>query len=205
MDSSSFEAWFAMDAAGIAGRLVTALRTRGLTVSFAESCTGGKLAAAVTAVPGASAVFELGVVTYSDQAKHAVLGVPEELLNEHGAVSAECVRAMSLGIQSLAGSDASVAVSGIAGPDGGSEHKPVGTVWIGVACAKSLGESVRKRVSAEARPSGRIASPTEIPAPRTDVELAAVCIHFDGGRESVRDQAVRAAMALLLVAIGEQP
>lgn len=203
MESASFGAWFAMDAAGIAARTVAALRHRGFTVAFAESCTGGLVSAALTSVPGSSDVFALGVVAYSNAVKTSVLGVAEPVIAEHGAVSAECVRAMSLGVQSLAGSDAAVAVSGIAGPDGGTADKPVGTVWIGVACAKSLGEHVRRQVSGTREPAENKPAPPHQRAAET--EVAAVCIHFDGGRASVRDQAVRAAMALLLVAMGEQP
>lgn len=207
MDSGTFDAWFSLGTGELARRAVLALKSRHHTVALAESCTGGLVASALTSVPGSSGVFSLGVVTYSNESKVAVLGVPEDVLEKFGAVSAECVRAMSLGVQGLAGSDASVAVSGIAGPDGGTADKPVGTVWIGVACAKSLGESVRKRVAHEARPSGRIPARLGEVAkgPTPDVELAAVCIQFDGGRESVREQSVRAALSLLLVAIGEQP
>ncbi|RLA61009.1 MAG: hypothetical protein DRQ78_09040 [Epsilonproteobacteria bacterium] len=102
------------------------------TVSFAESCTGGRIAAAFTAISGASAVLNGSCVTYSDEIKHIWLGVSYEILKEYGAVSSECVSQMLKGIQKLAESDYAIAVSGIAGPTGGSDEKPVGTVYIGI-------------------------------------------------------------------------
>lgn len=104
----------------------------GLKVTLAESCTGGGVAAALTDVPGISAVFERSFVTYSNAAKHAELGVPEHLLEAHGAVSPEVVEAMARGAAMRAGTDLALSVSGIAGPGGGTEDKPVGLVWFGV-------------------------------------------------------------------------
>jgi len=111
-------------------RLVHELQTRNKTFSCAESCTGGLIASEITKVPGASEVFPGGIVSYSNQIKHRLLGVPEETLNTYGAVSEQTVRAMLSGIIDVMQSDYAVAVTGIAGPDGGSEDKPVGTVWI---------------------------------------------------------------------------
>lgn len=105
----------------------------GLKLSLAESCTGGMIAQRVTAVPGSSAWFLEGAVTYSNAAKVRQLGVSKELLEKHGAVSSEVAEAMALGIRSRSGSDLSLAVTGIAGPDGGTEEKPVGTVFISLA------------------------------------------------------------------------
>jgi len=102
------------------------------TVSFAESCTGGRIAAAFTAVSGASAVLNGSVVSYSNDIKYYWLGVEKEVIESFGAVSAECVSQMLEGIQKFADSDYALAVSGIAGPSGGTELKPVGTVYIGV-------------------------------------------------------------------------
>ncbi len=99
-----------------------------LTLAVAESCTGGLVGKLLTDVPGSSAAFLLSAVTYADQAKQDVLSVDPALLAEHGAVSEECARAMAEGVRDLAGSDLSVAVTGIAGPEGGSTEKPVGTV-----------------------------------------------------------------------------
>jgi len=106
------------------------LLQRSMKVTAAESCTGGGIAAAITNVAGSSAWFDLGVVTYSNQMKTAQLSVPDALLQEHGAVSEAVVRAMLSGVLELSGADIGVAVSGIAGPGGGSAEKPVGTVYI---------------------------------------------------------------------------
>jgi len=109
------------------------LLEKGLTVTTAESCTGGLVAAALTRIPGISAVLREAVVTYANEAKAARLGVPEDLLERHGAVSAEVVGAMARGAAERAGARLALAVSGIAGPDGGTPDKPVGLVWFGVA------------------------------------------------------------------------
>lgn len=105
------------------------------TISFAESCTGGRLAAAFTSVGGASDVFDGSVVSYSNEIKQAWLGVTQQTLEKYGAVSSQCVEEMLRGITTLTEtirSDYALAVSGIAGPTGGTETKPVGTVYIGV-------------------------------------------------------------------------
>lgn len=102
------------------------------TLSLAESCTGGSLAARLTLLPGASAYFMGSVVAYSNDLKIKALHVPAELIRDHGAVSREVVIAMLDGILDLTGSDFALAVSGIAGPAGGSPDKPVGTVWGGI-------------------------------------------------------------------------
>lgn len=106
------------------------LRAQGATLTTAESCTGGLIASMLTRVPGSSDAFHAGFVTYADDIKHSVLGVPEETLAEHGAVSEEVVRAMATGALEAARADHVIAVSGVAGPGGGSEEKPVGTVWL---------------------------------------------------------------------------
>lgn len=111
------------------GRMLAA---GGKTVSAAESCTGGTIAALFTSVPGSSEYFLGSVTSYANSVKTGILGVPEEIIADHGAVSSECVAAMAEGIRRITGSDFSVATSGIAGPGGGSDAKPVGTVWIGV-------------------------------------------------------------------------
>lgn len=108
-------------------------RETGMTLSLAESCTGGLVAGRITAIPGSSAYFLLGAVTYSNDAKERLLGVSPELLAEKGAVSAEVAKAMARGARKLAGSDLALAVTGIAGPDGGNSDKPVGTVYIALA------------------------------------------------------------------------
>lgn len=113
--------------------IVHLLSERGETVSTAESCTGGLIASTITDVPGSSAVFQRGYVTYANEAKMALLGVPVEMLEAHGAVSDEVVRAMAEGCLERSGADHALAVSGIAGPSGGSADKPVGTVHVAVA------------------------------------------------------------------------
>ncbi len=96
---------------------------------MAESCTGGLITDRLTDIPGSSAFLERGVVTYSNAAKTALLGVPETVIREHGAVSAETARLMAEGVRKSAGTDLGLAVTGIAGPSGGTEAKPVGTVY----------------------------------------------------------------------------
>ena len=108
----------------------------GKTVSTAESCTGGSISAMFTSVPGSSEYFLGSVTSYANSVKSGVLGVPEEIIAKYGAVSSECVAEMAEGVRRITGSDFSVATSGIAGPGGGSEAKPVGTVWIGVSSPK---------------------------------------------------------------------
>lgn len=110
--------------------LAALLLARGEQLAVAESCTGGLIAAACTELPGCSAWFERGVVTYSNRAKHELLGVPAALLAAQGAVSEACVRSMAEGLLARAPVQHTLAVSGIAGPAGGSPEKPVGTVWI---------------------------------------------------------------------------
>lgn len=110
-----------------------ALKQKGLTVATAESCTGGSVAARITSVPGSSEYFKGAIVAYANEVKTNLLGVSEKLLAEYGAVSEEVVRAMALGAMKALGTDCAVATSGVAGPGGGTEQKPVGTVWIAVA------------------------------------------------------------------------
>ncbi|WP_108445225.1 CinA family protein [Halomonas denitrificans] len=114
----------------LAERLGEGCRARGITVTAAESCTGGGVASAITEVAGSSAWFETGYVTYANGAKTRLLGVPEALLAEHGAVSREVVEAMVVGACRDSGAALGVAISGVAGPGGGSPDKPVGTVWL---------------------------------------------------------------------------
>ena len=115
------------------------LKTQGKTVTSAESCTGGMLAAMLTATPGASVYFNQGWVTYANSAKQSLLGVPTDVLERDGAVSEPVVTAMAQGARQRAKADFAVAISGIAGPDGGSADKPVGTVCIAIAGADETG------------------------------------------------------------------
>ncbi len=122
-----------MNGEALAARLVALCRARGVTLATAESCTGGMIAAAITAIPGSSAVLDRGFVTYSNAAKTEMLGVPAELIAAVGAVSQAVAARMAGGARERAGVAIAVSVTGIAGPDGGSAEKPVGTVWFGLA------------------------------------------------------------------------
>ena len=125
-----------MDRASInadARALLARCKAERLTIATAESCTGGLIAAALTAIPGSSAVVDRGFVTYSNEAKTEMLGVPTDLIARRGAVSAEVARAMAEGALKHSKADLTVAVTGIAGPDGGTAEKPVGLVHIAAA------------------------------------------------------------------------
>lgn len=115
-----------------AEELVKMLHGRRMFVATAESCTGGGIAAAITDIPGSSEVFSYGIVSYSNEAKERLLQVPHTLLEEYGAVSQEVAQAMAEGVKRLSGADIAIAVTGIAGPSGGSAAKPVGLVYIAV-------------------------------------------------------------------------
>lgn len=124
----------------VVGRLLT---EKSMTLATAESCTGGLLASRITDVPGSSTYFLEGIVSYSNEAKEKILGVPKSLLESHGAVSAPVVEAMASGVRKLSGSDIGIGISGIAGPGGGIAEKPVGTVYIGLD-AQDSGTTSRK-------------------------------------------------------------
>jgi nicotinamide-nucleotide amidase len=136
--------FFSEDGRELPDVVVALLRERSLRLGLAESCTGGLLAARLTQVPGASAVLERGFVTYANRAKVEELGVDERLLERHGAVSAEVAAAMAEGARRAASADVSIAITGIAGPDGGTEEKPVGLVF--VATDGAAGTRVRRAV-----------------------------------------------------------
>jgi nicotinamide-nucleotide amidase len=150
--------------------LADLLRARGWKLACAESCTGGLIAAACTDLAGSSDWFERSVVSYSNEAKTDLLGVPAALIATHGAVSEAVVRAMVEGVQRASGADLAVAVTGIAGPGGGSLAKPVGTVWFGFA-ARGRDDSVR---------------------------IGSECTRFDGDRAQVRAASVLHALQGLL-------
>jgi competence/damage-inducible protein CinA-like protein len=120
----------------LAGNLARLLTNAGLTLALAESCTGGLIAKLLTDIPGSSAFFQRGAVTYANRAKQEWLDVPEAILAGPGAVSADCALAMARGMRRAAGSDLALAVTGIAGPEGGTPEKPVGTVFIALASAE---------------------------------------------------------------------
>jgi nicotinamide-nucleotide amidase len=119
----------------LAGNVARMLTNAGLTIALAESCTGGLVAAMLTDLPGASAFLERGAVTYANAAKMNWLGVPKEVLENEGAVSEACAVAMARGIRAAAGTDLGLAVTGIAGPEGGTAQKPVGTVFLALSGA----------------------------------------------------------------------
>ncbi len=152
-----------------ASRLGEALRQAGRRVATAESCTGGLVCAALTEVPGSSQWFECGYVTYSNRAKREMLGVTAGTLESHGAVSEATVREMAAGALSRSGADLAVAISGVAGPDGGSAQKPVGTVWF--AWAQGVGDAGGLRISARCE---------RLPGGRAEVRCAAVQLALDG-------------------------
>jgi len=121
---------YGRDERGMEEHVLELCRARGLTLATAESCTGGLVAARLTSVPGSSDVVLGGIVAYADEVKRAELGVPAELIAEHGAVSAEVAAAMASGARKRLGADVAVSVTGIAGPGGGSPEKPVGLVYL---------------------------------------------------------------------------
>lgn len=158
----------------LARAVVTSLTVAGKAMATAESCSGGWVAKAVTDVPGSSACFGYGIVSYSNGAKESMLGVKNQTLEDNGSVSEPVVREMAEGALNLSGADLAVAVSGIAGPDGGSIEKPVGLVWF--AWAVRNGQKIAVR-------SERC--------------------QFDGDREAIRASSVSRALAGILEQLGE--
>ena len=154
--------------------LVGELLAAGKTVSTAESCTGGWIAKAITDNAGSSGCFGYGLVSYSNGAKESLLGVSPATLEEHGAVSEEAVREMAEGALRLSGADFSAAVSGVAGPDGGSEEKPVGTVWFAWATRRKD----KPEIDAEKR---------FLKGDRDNIRAQTVVIALQGVRERIRD------------------
>ena len=157
----------------LAQALVNELSDAGKAVATAESCTGGWVAKAITDIPGSSACFSYGIVSYSNGAKESMLGLQTQMFVDQGAVSEEVVQEMAKGVLNLSGADISVAVSGVAGPDGGSEEKPVGTVWL--AWAVRHGSKIE-----------------------TDTSLH----HFDGDRDAIRELTVVHALQGVLDRLG---
>ena len=141
---------------GLAARVGERCLARGLHVTTVESCTGGLIGHAITEIPGSSAYFVGGFVTYSDELKFEVVGVPHDVLAAHGAVSAQVAMAMASGGRQRTRADLAVAVTGIAGPDGGSEAKPVGLTYVAVADA--VGVAVRRNVWPGDRHENKVSS-----------------------------------------------
>ena len=162
------------DVSTLVSQLADALLARGWRLACAESCTGGLIAAACTERAGSSDWFERGVVSYSNEAKIALLGVPASLIAAHGAVSETVARAMAEGIVRSSGADLAVSVTGIAGPSGGTAAKPVGTVWFGFALRRDGG-----------------------------LDVQAEHQRFDGDRAQVRHASVRHALQGLLQRVAD--
>lgn len=152
----------------ICEKILHSFQQKGFKIATAESCTGGLLAGALTSVPGSSAIFERGYVTYSNQAKHEDLGVSYDLLNHYGAVSEEVATQMAVGALKITKATISLSVTGIAGPDGGSREKPVGLVYFGLAWGDVL--------NCETKTYKQI---------------------FSGSRDDIRDAALNFALGLL--------
>jgi nicotinamide-nucleotide amidase len=164
------KALFPVDLVEDAEALLSELKRRGLRLATVESCTGGLVAGLLTEIPGSSAVVERGFVTYSNEAKTELVGVDAALIAAHGAVSADVARAMAEGALARAAADVAIAVTGIAGPDGGSVEKPIGLVYV-AAARKGAAPLVR-----ECR-FGSIG--------RTQIRLASVKAAIDLARQAV--------------------
>ena len=119
-------------------KLVSILKRKKLKISFAESCTGGLLSSAITSVNGSSKVFSMGLITYTNQAKIKVLKVHKQIVEKYGSVSIQCCLAMANNLSKISKSKICVSITGIAGPKGGSKHKPVGLVFIGIKIGKKV-------------------------------------------------------------------
>jgi nicotinamide-nucleotide amidase len=138
IERMSAELCYGRDDASLESVVGDLLRSRKMKIAFAESCTGGLASKRLTDVPGSSDYMDMSIVTYSNMMKTKMLGVAGSLLDEHGAVSAECAQAMALGVRNLAEADIGVSITGVAGPGGGTEEKPVGLVWIAVSTANRV-------------------------------------------------------------------
>ena len=144
---------YGVDVENLEQAVVQRLREKGLKLATAESCTGGLISKRITEVPGASDVFECGVCSYANRIKHELLGVSEDTLAQHGAVSPETAEQMAEGIRRLSGADIGISVTGIAGPGGGTEEKPVGLVYIGVSSENY--SKVERYLSGTKKPGSR--------------------------------------------------
>jgi nicotinamide-nucleotide amidase len=129
---------YGIDVGSLEETVVHLLAERGLTIATAESCTGGLLAKRITDIPGSSAVFHMGAVTYSNEVKTAMLGVPKELLDQYGAVNPQVAKQMADGIRRRSGADFGIGITGLAGPDGGTPEKPVGLVYLALSDSQNI-------------------------------------------------------------------
>ena len=121
-----------------AKKIIYLLRRKKLKIAFAESCTGGMLSSTITSISGASKVFKLGLITYSNQSKNTILKVPEKIIKKFGAVSTQCCLAMVNNLKKISKSDVAISITGIAGPKGGTRSKPIGLVFIGIKKANKV-------------------------------------------------------------------
>lgn len=153
----------------LAGRLIEACRRAKVRLATAESCTGGLLGAALTAVPGASEAYEGGAVCYQNRVKEALLGVSHETLGTVGAVSADCARQMALGARARFGAGLALATTGIAGPGGATPNKPVGLVYVAVAWGEDAAEATENHFAGD-RDAVRVQTV------RKALELALACL-----------------------------
>ena len=123
---------------GLTKKIISLIKKKRMKLSIAESCTGGMLSSAITSVSGSSKVFNMGLVTYSNQAKTSILKVPQKIIKKYGAVSIQCCLAMVNNLSKISNSKACVSITGIAGPKGGSKKKPIGLVYIGIRVGKKV-------------------------------------------------------------------
>jgi nicotinamide-nucleotide amidase len=179
------------DTARLVQALAAQLLSRGWMLATAESCTGGLVAAACTDLAGSSAWFERGFVTYSNAAKADMLGVDPALIAQHGAVSEPVARAMALGALQHAHAQVTLAVTGVAGPGGGSADKPVGTVWFAWTVAYPT-------AAAASTEPGRAVTNTTAEAPAQGTLLHSEVRHFAGDRAAVRQATLHHSLRRLL-------
>ena len=119
-------------------KIFSILKKKKLTISFAESCTGGLLSTSITSISGSSKVFSMGLVTYSNQSKITILKISKNMIQKYGAVSAQCCLSMVNNLSKISKSKVCISITGIAGPKGGTQHKPVGLVYIGIKIGKKI-------------------------------------------------------------------
>ena len=122
----------------INNKIISLLKRRNMKLAIAESCTGGMLSSAITAISGSSKIFTMGLVTYSNQSKRGILKVPQKIIKKYGAVSVQCCLAMVNNLSKISKTKVCISITGIAGPKGGSKQKPVGLVYIGIRVGKKI-------------------------------------------------------------------
>lgn len=182
--------------------LVGVLSARGWRACTAESCTGGLVSAAITEVRGSSSAFEGGAVCYANEVKSSILGVNRDIFVTKGAVSAECAVEMAVGAATLFSADLAIALTGIAGPDGGTPQKPVGTVFICVATKRGQAESNCGILPENAVDDyKKEENSADFPSDLAHFSTMVVENHFSGNREEIRKQSVLKALRLANAAL----